>query len=180
MSATTEEWRALPGFEGWVDISTHSRARRWYRSQAGRRPPIRLAGPEVVAPHAAPGGYSYISVRNAERGVRPIALHKAVLLTYAGPAPSGFLACHFPDPDTTNCRFENLRWDSRCANWEDARCHHSGDAERIAARLADLRGRFPHLRESVEGLAFTALAHPWPGGGNWAARYRAEAAGGAA
>lgn len=179
MSAVAEEWRALPGFEGWVDISTHSRARRWYRSQAARKPPVRLDEPEVVAPRAAPGGYAYFTVRNAHCAGRPLALHKAVLLTFVGPAPSGWLACHFPDPDTSNCCLDNLRWDVRAENWEDARCHHSGDAERVAARLAELRERFPYLRPTVEGITFSALGHSWPGDGNWSAPYAARARGAA-
>lgn len=50
-------------------------------------------------------------------------LHRLVLETFVGPCPPGQEACHDPDPTRTNCRLDNLRWDTRKRNHADKRKH---------------------------------------------------------
>ncbi len=54
---------------------------------------------------------------------RTLYVHQAVLMAFVGPCPDGMEACHFPDRDPTNCRLENLRWDTRSSNQLDRREH---------------------------------------------------------
>jgi hypothetical protein len=183
MSALIEQWRALPGFEGWVDVSSFGRARRWYESSVGRRPPTRLAAPVLIS-FFERRGYLSFAARNAMQTGVCFSLHSAVLLTYSGPCAAWDVACHFPDPKRSNCRFDNLRWDSRSANHIDGKIHRSGLLERVAARLAILVTRFPHLRRDVEGIELRARPNPWQNNGAWmrhaAEAQRARVAGGAA
>lgn len=47
-------------------------------------------------------------------------LARLVLEAFVGPCPPGMIACHYPDPTPTNCRLDNLRWDTHQANSSDA------------------------------------------------------------
>ena len=57
------------------------------------------------------------------KGNRPYTrnVHSLVLEAFVGPRPTGMQGCHFPDPDTSNNRLDNLRWDSAEANMHDCR-----------------------------------------------------------
>lgn len=109
MSNSEVEYRDLPGFPGYrigSDGSFWSRRKRngglgseWRQLKARR----------------GSSGYLQIAPMRDGRAV-PKLLHRAVLEAFIGPCPSGMEACHSPDPDRTNCRLENLRWDTRRAN----------------------------------------------------------------
>lgn len=47
-------------------------------------------------------------------------IHRLVLETYIGPRPSGMECRHFPDPDKTNNRIENLSWGTSRDNKNDS------------------------------------------------------------
>lgn len=161
MSALIEEWRPLPGFDGWIDVSNLGGARRWYAPRSWEL----LAAPVYVAITASGAGYLSFSARAPWRRVQRMPLHVAVLLAFAGmPAPFD-VACHFPDPEPSNCRFENLRWDTRGANHVDGKIHRSGLLDRVADRLAFLRLQFPHLREDVSGIVLQPRENPWKNNG---------------
>lgn len=46
-----------------------------------------------------------------------------ILEAFVGPAPQRMEACHFPDRDPTNCRLDNIRWDTSRANTNDQKLH---------------------------------------------------------
>lgn len=46
-----------------------------------------------------------------------------VLTSFVSPRPEGMECCHFPDRDTGNNRLDNLRWDTRSGNMQDALRH---------------------------------------------------------
>lgn len=48
---------------------------------------------------------------------------RLVLEAFVGPCPKGMEACHDPDPDPSNCRLDNLRWDTHRANHADMDTH---------------------------------------------------------
>lgn len=58
-------------------------------------------------------------------------VHHLVLITFVGPRPRNMEACHFPDGSTKNNKLNNLRWDTKKANYSD-RIHHgtTNDGER--------------------------------------------------
>ncbi len=51
---------------------------------------------------------------------RAYAVSRLILEAFVGPCPPGMVACHYPDPTPTNCRLNNLRWDTPKANAADA------------------------------------------------------------
>lgn len=48
------------------------------------------------------------------------AVHQLVPEAFVGPKPDGLEGCHYPDPDKSNNRLENLRWDTHAENAKDA------------------------------------------------------------
>jgi HNH endonuclease len=50
-------------------------------------------------------------------------VHRLVLEAFKGPCPIGMEGCHDPDPDPSNNRIENLRWDTHEANNHDTVRH---------------------------------------------------------
>ena len=72
------------------------------------------------------GGYLQIGLYKNGKCYRRT-IHRLVLETYVGPCPEGMEACHNNGIKTDN-RLENLRWDIRKANHQDAIKHgtHSG------------------------------------------------------
>lgn len=99
------------------------------------------------------------------RGVkkhRRIMAHILVLEAFVGPRPLGLQACH-NDGDKSNCRLENLRWDTPKANWADRRKHGA-----VAGMARGQRHPMARLTESdirairvanLQGIGATAIAH---------------------
>ena len=48
-----------------------------------------------------------------------------VLEAFVGPRPLGMDACHFPDRNPQNNRVDNLRWDTKKANYRDRIIHQT-------------------------------------------------------
>ena len=46
-------------------------------------------------------------------------VHRLVLFTFVGPCPRGMQARHYPDPNRTNVRLDNLSWAPRIENEHD-------------------------------------------------------------
>lgn len=154
-SAVTPEeiWRAVPGYVGWVDVSTLGRVRRWYRHEAGGRVLVMLDEPALVTPGGC-DGYLRILLQRGRGPLCNMPVHRAVLLAHVGPCPVGFEACHFPVVDRSCCELSTLRWDSRRENLRDAVAHQTRKLPVIQARLDMLRAAHPHLRESAAGIDF--------------------------
>ena len=57
-------------------------------------------------------------------GIRNSYIHELVLFAFVGPRPDSRMDCrHFPDPDPTNNRLENLSWGTRKENAHDRVVH---------------------------------------------------------
>lgn len=52
-------------------------------------------------------------------------VRRLVLEAFVGPCPGGMEACHDPDPTPSNCRLDNLRWDTHKGNYADSVRHGS-------------------------------------------------------
>jgi hypothetical protein len=57
-----------------------------------------------------------------EPSVRAVLLHRLILLAFVGEPPPGYECCHNNDDPSDN-RLENLRWDTRTQNIQDAIRH---------------------------------------------------------
>jgi DNA-directed RNA polymerase specialized sigma24 family protein len=68
--------------------------------------------------YVAPDGYVRVILSHEGRLIHK-PLHHLILEAFVGPRPHGMEACHDPDPDRSNNRLSNLRWDTRRANTDD-------------------------------------------------------------
>lgn len=86
-------------------------------------------------------------------------VHRLVLEAFVGPCPEGMEACHDPDPDPTNNRLDNLRWDTPKANGQDRIRHGSqarGEANGSSKLTRDIVAKILYLRRT-EGLGGRAI-----------------------
>jgi hypothetical protein len=91
-----------------------------------------------------------LSRRPGEKRI-PMFIHYLVLLTFVGHRPEGMHACHFPDPTRTNCRLDNLRWDTPDNNYADAIIHGTAPLgeKQYQAILTDEQARQIYLRRKA-------------------------------
>ena len=64
-------------------------------------------------------GYLRVGLRS-ENKLHWRAVHHLVLEAFVGPCPTGMGGCHDPNPDRTDNRLANLRWDTSKGNIADA------------------------------------------------------------
>jgi hypothetical protein len=118
---TVEEWRAVPGWEGYYEVSNKGRVRsveRVIEFEDGR---VRRFPVVVRSTHTDGFGYFKLTLKRAKRQER-ILVHQAVAAAWLGPRPVGFDVCH-NDGNKTNNAVENLRYDTRAANRADSVRH---------------------------------------------------------
>lgn len=119
---STEQWRPIPGWDGYYEVSDHGRVRsveRVVTSKTG----VRRVFPSVVrrpGPHGNSGHRGVPLGRNGRAVMRQV--HRLVLEAFIGPAPDGMECLHL-DGDPTNNRLDNLRWGTRSENLRDAVRH---------------------------------------------------------
>lgn len=112
-----EQWREIPGWEGFYAISTLGRVKSLARSVPGRPGVLINKQERVLKQHPTVDGYVNVALtRNNKKQTHRV--HRLVLLTFVGPAPEGTEACH-NDGDKLNNTASNLRWDTRSANTHD-------------------------------------------------------------
>lgn len=105
--ADTENWRPIPGYEGYYDVSDQGFVRSLDR---GRR-----KGRVLVRRMTGKNG-RYWTVRLTVNGV-PVdrLIHRLVLEAFVGPAPEG-QECRHLDGDCANAKLSNLQWGTRSEN----------------------------------------------------------------
>jgi hypothetical protein len=117
----TEEWRAVPGYEGRYEVSDLGRVRKYADT------------------HSDGDGYPCVSM--GRRGAPRLPVHCMVALAFLGPRPQGAVVRHLND-DPRDARLANLRYGSRAENFADA--VRNGlvdlDALRANARLQAPKG----------------------------------------
>lgn len=142
----SEEWRTIahhPRYE----VSSHGRVRRADTKKLMR------------TDHSNKG---YRRVQLSDRGtVTRRLVHHLVLEAFVGPRPDGMEACHFPDRNPSNCRLDNLRWDSRQGNHADKLVHgtHTRGAYNGMAKLneSDVQMVKTYLRAHMPQRAVARL-----------------------
>lgn len=113
-----EAWRAVVGFEGLYEVSSLGQIRSLPR-RVPCRGGMRTSPAKTLKPTKTNHGYAEVALcRNGSPAVRYV--HAIVLEAFVGPRPLGMQGCHF-NGDKQDNRLENLRWDSRKANFADSR-----------------------------------------------------------
>ena len=104
--ATTEEWKPIPGFEGY-EASNLGRVRSWKRVY-----------PRILRTTRSRNGYINVALYSNGIG-RPYGVHRMVLLAFVGGPPSlEHQACH-NDGNKGNNFIGNLRWGTASENSMD-------------------------------------------------------------
>ena len=98
-----EIWKPVLGFEGIYEVSNHGR--------------VKTVATQRIRKPSRCNSYGHLGVSLTRDGkVYSRRVHCLVLESFVGPRPSGAQACHAPDPDPTNNRLDNLRWDTPRGN----------------------------------------------------------------
>jgi hypothetical protein len=105
----------------------------------------------------------HLSVRITVDGVKKkLYVHRLILEAFRGPCPVGMEGCHDPDPNPSNNRIENLRWDTPKANQGDCKRHgrmlrSKGSAQHLAKLTED---DIPVIRRlAAEGMNYSDIAN---------------------
>lgn len=118
MSAREEEWKPIPGFEGYYEVSNRGRVRgipRTVETKNGRL--LRIKGRELS--QSISEGYPVVTL--SKGGVASQRrVHTLVLEAFVGKREHGLYACHFDDVRTNNL-LENLRYATPAENESDKR-----------------------------------------------------------
>lgn len=117
-SKPRENWKPVPGFEGYYEVSDLGRVRSCERKVKAslRHVPEKTLTARIVKPFVRGRGYIGVGLWRAGKRTT-VYVQRIVLLAFVGPPPGGAAqASHEPDPDPWNCRLDNLRWRSHAAN----------------------------------------------------------------
>ena len=103
----TEEWRPVPGYDGYYEVSNQGRVR---------------SGKGLMKPWPV-NGYGHLSVDfRRVKPYRKFQVHRLVLETFVGPCPEG-MECLHKNGDPSDNRLENLRWGTSSENALDTVRH---------------------------------------------------------
>lgn len=112
-----EKWLPIVGHENAYEVSDLGRVRSITRTTIRRDgKPLTRRG-QLLSWQIDSGGYAQVVLFVAGARHRQ-SVHRLVLTTFVGQAPTGTEACH-TDDDSLNNRLDNLRWDTRSANIQD-------------------------------------------------------------
>lgn len=130
MEIVYEEWRAVVGLEGKYEVSNLGQVRSLDCIVVRRRgKPFYRPGRILKGNLSGGPGYRTVNIGGGSKYV-----HRLVLEAFVGPCPEGMEACHGPDKTRSNCRLDNLRWDTPQANQLDrVKDGTSNRGERCAA-----------------------------------------------
>ena len=156
----SEDWRAVPGWEGAYEVSSAGRVRSVTRTVAIGRPaggvgPRTYRG-RVLRAGLVSKGYAQVSLTAPERPRRYAYVHDLVAAAFIGPKPPGLEVCHRNGAPHDN-RVGNLRYGTRSSNQLDRHAHGRrwlAGEECANAKLTDEAVRF--IRRSPS-LSFRAL-----------------------
>jgi hypothetical protein len=121
------EYRLVMGFPAYR-VGSDGNLWSCYTPSRGSRKGHRPLGEIWRRIEMAPKPEGYISVCLYQKGFRRyVRLHVLVLEVFRGPCPSGMEGCH-ENGVRSDCRLENLRWDTRSNNHKDKRKHGTSAA----------------------------------------------------
>lgn len=119
----SEEWRAIPGYEGRYEVSNSGRVRSIDRSVRTSHGVVRRLPGVDLRPFLNDSGYPIVNLCSGSRSkTRVERVHRLVALAFIGPQPPGCEVAH-GDGSRTNNHVSNLRWATRAENVADAVAH---------------------------------------------------------
>lgn len=156
-----EEWRPVPGYEGFYEVSSIGRVRslaRMILTSTGRRFPVM----ERLLSTFPNGGYPTVRIYKHNR-CKTIQVHRLVALTFLGEPPDPSMEVCHQNGVRSDPSLPNLRWDTHTENVRDTvrhgTHHYAGKPTCIRDHL--LSG--PNLRTTGNGRSCLACnrAQTW-------------------
>ena len=123
INTDSEEWRDVPGWEGFYEVSSHGRVKRLPRIVRGRGGAL-IPRPGCIrkTPTANKLGHKNVMLCAGTR-IRTVQVQVLVCEAFHGPKPSaGHQAAH-GDGNPANNHYRNLRWATPKENGEDKVLH---------------------------------------------------------
>jgi hypothetical protein len=116
----TENWRDVPGWGGYYQVSDHGRVRSVDRIVESKRGHRRYRG-KIIQPAVKETGHLTVSLYRDCSGSRK-GIHTLVAAAFLGPCPDGMEVCHRNSIPSDN-RPVNLRYGTRQSNVQDMIAH---------------------------------------------------------
>lgn len=120
LTLTDEQWKPIPGWEGYYEASTHGRIRSLARTVIRGGRTLRLTT-KILAPNEHHSGYRRVVFSRAGIRVERL-LHAVIAETFHGPRPDGLEVLH-RDGDQENNAPSNLRYGTSAENSRDTVDH---------------------------------------------------------
>lgn len=148
------EWRMVPGFDGWYEVSNCGQLRSWRKPSGGS-----LDGPRLLK-QCCEQGYMKSKLTHPVIGKVSINVSHIVAATFVGPRPHGKVCDHI-NGDRSDNRPGNLRWITSAENIKSAAAmgrmggarSHSPLTVDDAVRIRELRSR---------GLTLAEISNRYP------------------
>lgn len=169
-SMPDEEWKAIPGFEGFYDISSLGRVVSFVSNHG------KPSAPRVLSTSSNKQGYKMAALSRDGR-IHQLRVHRLVAMTFIGLPPfDGAWALHKNDDNTDN-RPENLYWGTINDNARDALvndrrvaklnvaavkdiCRRLNEGERLVALAAEYHVSPHRIADVANGIAWQGFGEP--------------------
>lgn len=136
-----EEWRPVPQFEGYYEVSSQGRVRAIARSIIDSNGHKRSYKERILKQDTDKDGYKKVRLSMGDSQKR-LSVHHIVLFTHTGARPSGHIGMHV-DGDPSNNTPGNLKWGTPLENKRDQILHGTWGrklSEETARDILSLRG----------------------------------------
>ena len=151
-----EEWRPIPGYGGWYEVSNLGNVRSYRKRGQGKG---RKEIPTAIRQGKPRNGYRQAGLYMHPYGSRPFYVHRLVLEAFVGPCPEGWEGSHENGIRSDN-RLSNLLWESKSDNNQRKRKHGTAGlgSKNPFAKLTEEQVQAIRERYAAGGVTQTALA----------------------
>lgn len=145
MDILAEEWKDIPGFENFYEVSNLGKVRGKTRSVIKIYDDLRTIKQtykaRVLNGHKNKEGYTYFALSNNGKIYR-YCIATLILTAFVGPRPQDKEACH-NDGNNQNDTLSNLRWDTHQNNVNDRILHgtYKNGQDHHMAKLTEEKAR---------------------------------------
>lgn len=116
-----EEWRDIPGWEGYYQASSLGKIRSVDRVIVQSNGSTREFAGRVLKLHEDRNGYIKVLLHRGKRKKNDY-VHRLVMIAFKGPCPDGHEVCHNDGSRSNNC-VANLRYGTRSENILEKQAH---------------------------------------------------------
>lgn len=115
---TQEQWKPVPGWEGYYEVSDTGKVRSLPRTITRKDGvEMKVRGRELKG-GKNPSGHRLVTLTRVGEPPSKVLVHRLVLEAFVGPCPDGLEGCHWDD-DPSNNNLSNLRWATHQENMND-------------------------------------------------------------